>query len=117
MKLFTNTARHIHNLCVYIALSRVTAQEGLHIVPTDGRQCFYHGRRKIEAIFLLRNEFTRRSSVHLTTINQIMINRMNEGVMILFSLSCQSHQPHVRDLRGNIVQKAQYQKHSFAMRN
>ncbi|GFX84640.1 ATP-dependent DNA helicase [Trichonephila clavipes] len=34
---------------VYVALCRVMAQEGLHIVPTDGRQHFYYRRRNNEA--------------------------------------------------------------------
>ncbi|GFU31771.1 hypothetical protein TNCV_1176401 [Trichonephila clavipes] len=54
----------------------------------------------------LRNEFTRRFSVHLTTIDQIMMHKMNEGHMILFSLNCQSLRAYARDLPGNIVQKA-----------
>ncbi|GFV64222.1 ATP-dependent DNA helicase [Trichonephila clavipes] len=56
---------------VYAALSRVTAQE-CHIVPTDG-----HGRRNNETMLPLRNQFTRLSSIHLTTIDQIMINKTN----------------------------------------
>ncbi|GFY66121.1 uncharacterized protein TNIN_260891 [Trichonephila inaurata madagascariensis] len=59
---------------VYLALSRDTAQEGLHIVPTDGRQHFYYGRRNNETMLPLQNEFTELSTGHLTTINQIMIN-------------------------------------------
>ncbi|GFT53125.1 ATP-dependent DNA helicase [Trichonephila clavipes] len=35
---------------VYVALSRLMAQEKLHFVPTDGRQRFYHGRRSTEAM-------------------------------------------------------------------
>ncbi|GFY78468.1 hypothetical protein TNIN_31691 [Trichonephila inaurata madagascariensis] len=73
-----------------VALSRVTAQEGLHIVHTDKRQRFYYGTRNNEAILPLRNEFTRLSTVHLTTIDQTMINKMNGGYMILFFLNCQS---------------------------
>ncbi|GFW35660.1 ATP-dependent DNA helicase [Trichonephila clavipes] len=90
----------------YVALSRVTAQERHHIVPTDGRQRFYHGRRNNEEILPLRNEFTRLSTVHLSTIYQIMINKMSGGDRILFSLNCQSLRTRARDLRGNIVQKA-----------
>ncbi|GFX84671.1 hypothetical protein TNCV_724781 [Trichonephila clavipes] len=91
---------HSQQPLVYVALSRVTAQEGLHIVPTDGRQLFYYGRRNNEAMLPLRNEYTRLSTVHLTAIDQIMINKMNGGEMILFSLNCQCLGAHVRDLRG-----------------
>ncbi|GFT70580.1 DUF1758 domain-containing protein [Trichonephila clavipes] len=82
---------------VYVALSRVTAQERLHIVPTNGRQRIYHGIRK--SMLTLRNEFTRLSTVHLATIDQIMSNKMNGGVRILFSLNCQSLQAYARDFR------------------
>ncbi|GFY41555.1 ATP-dependent DNA helicase [Trichonephila inaurata madagascariensis] len=87
----------------YIALSRVTAQERLHIVPTDGRQRFYHDRRNNEEMLPLRNEFTRLSTVHLSTIYQIMINKVNGGDRILFSLNCQCLRARTHD---NIVQKA-----------
>ncbi|GFW93059.1 hypothetical protein TNCV_3888001 [Trichonephila clavipes] len=86
---------------------KVTAQEELHIVPTDGSQCFYHDRRNNEVMLPLRNEFTRLSTVHLTIIDQIMMNKMNGGDMVLVSLNCQSLHAHARDLRGNTVQKAQ----------
>ncbi|GFS84941.1 ATP-dependent DNA helicase [Trichonephila clavipes] len=45
---------------VYVALSRVTAQEGLHIVPTDGSPRLHYGRRINEAILPSRNELTGR---------------------------------------------------------
>ncbi|GFY68648.1 hypothetical protein TNIN_118681 [Trichonephila inaurata madagascariensis] len=69
-------------------------------------QRFYYGRRSNKAMLPLRNEFTRLSAVHLTTIDQIMINKMNGGDMILFSLNCQSLRACARDPRRNIVQKA-----------
>ncbi|GFS36908.1 ATP-dependent DNA helicase [Trichonephila inaurata madagascariensis] len=90
---------------VYVALSSATAQEVLHIVPTDGCQRFYHGRRSNEVMLPLRNEFIRLSTVHLTTTDHIMTNKMNGGDMVLFSLNCQSLRAHAHDLPGNIVQK------------
>ncbi|GFW45108.1 hypothetical protein TNCV_716101 [Trichonephila clavipes] len=66
------------------ALSRVTSQVGPHIVPNDGRQRFY------QVMLPLRNEFTRLSTVNRTTIDQIMINKMNRRDMVLISLDCQS---------------------------
>ena len=57
-------------------------------------------------MLLLRNEFARLFTVHLTTIDQIILNKMNEGNMIIFSLNCQSLRAHAWDLRGNIIQKA-----------
>ncbi|GFW17493.1 hypothetical protein TNCV_2650511 [Trichonephila clavipes] len=83
----------IHNLLVYVALSRVMAEEGLH-VPTDGRQRFSHSRRNNEAMLPVQNEFTRLSAVHLTTIDQIMINKMDGEGIIIFSLNCQSIHAH-----------------------
>ncbi|GFX13841.1 hypothetical protein TNCV_3421521 [Trichonephila clavipes] len=77
------------------------AQERLNVVPTDERQSFTTAD---EAIFPLRNVFTGLSIIHLTTIDQIMVSKMNGGD--LFSLNCQSFRTHVRDLRGNIVLKA-----------
>ncbi|GFU83649.1 ATP-dependent DNA helicase [Trichonephila clavipes] len=56
---------------VSVTLSRVTALEGLHIVPTDGHQRFYHGRRNNEAMLPLRNEFTKLSTIHLTTSDKL----------------------------------------------
>lgn len=91
---------------VYVALSKVTSQEGLHIVPTDNIQRFYHGRQRNAAMILLRQEFMRLSTVRLTTVDQVILNKINEGNMILFWLNCQSLQAHARDLRGNIIQKA-----------
>lgn len=57
-------------------------------------------------MLLLRQEFIRLSTVHLTTIDRVILNKINEGNMILFSLNCQSLQAHARELRGNIIQKA-----------
>ncbi|GFY57170.1 hypothetical protein TNIN_70011 [Trichonephila inaurata madagascariensis] len=54
----------------------------------------------------LQNEFTRFSTVHLTPIDQIMINKMNGGDRVLFSLNCQSLRAYARDLRSDNVQKA-----------
>ncbi|GFU87624.1 ATP-dependent DNA helicase [Trichonephila clavipes] len=72
---------------VYVALFRVMALEGFHIVLTVGRKRFYYGRRNSEALLPLRNEFTMRSTVHLTTIDQMMINKMNGGDMIHVSFN------------------------------
>ncbi|CAH0404103.1 unnamed protein product [Chilo suppressalis] len=91
---------------VYVALSRVTSQEGLHIVPTDNIQRFYHGRRSNASMALLRQEFMRLSTAQLTTVDQVILDKINDRNMILFSLNCQSLQAHARDLRGNVVQKA-----------
>ncbi|GFU66054.1 ATP-dependent DNA helicase [Trichonephila clavipes] len=73
----------------YAALSRVTTPKG-DIVLIDGHQRFYYDKRNNEALLPLRNEFTRLSTVHLTTIGLIMINKMNGGDMVHFSLNCQS---------------------------
>ncbi|GFY57970.1 ATP-dependent DNA helicase [Trichonephila inaurata madagascariensis] len=53
---------------VKLVLSRVMAQEGIPIIPTDGCQSFYHVRRNSEAMLPLRNQFTKLYTVHLTTI-------------------------------------------------
>ncbi|GFT29236.1 putative DD41D transposase [Trichonephila clavipes] len=45
------------------------------------------------------SEFTSLSTLHLTIIDQIMINKMKRWYMVPFSLNCQSLQAYVRDLR------------------
>ncbi|GFW95340.1 uncharacterized protein TNCV_2970621 [Trichonephila clavipes] len=41
-------------------------QEGLHIVPTDGLQRFYFGRRSNEVMLPLRNQLPSVCAYHLT---------------------------------------------------
>lgn len=90
---------------VYVALSRVTSQQGLYIVSSEDQR-FHHGRRENQAMLLLRNEFTRLSTVHLNTIDRVILEKINEGNIIVFSLNCQSLRAHACDLRGNIIRKS-----------
>lgn len=90
---------------VYVALSRVTSQQGLYIVSSEDQR-FHHGRRENQAMLLLRNEFTRLSTVHLNTIDRVILEKINEGNIIVFSLNCQSLRAHACNLRGNIIRKS-----------
>ena len=48
---------------VYVALSRVTSQEGLFIIADNGKNIFYHGRNRDDSVNDLRIELNRLSTL------------------------------------------------------
>jgi hypothetical protein len=68
---YENEKTHSQQL-VYVALSRITRIEGLHIVTKDNNRSFFHGRRESTAVTDLQTEFKRLSLNRLQTVSSVL---------------------------------------------
>lgn len=98
--------RHSQSL-LYVALSRVTSIEGLHITTQNNEKIFYHGRRRSSSTIDLQEEFKRLSLNKLETINENLVNFINnrKGLSI-FTFNCQSLTAHAVDLKDIVVKNS-----------
>ena len=92
---------------VYVALSRVTRIEGLHIVTKNNNRAFFHGRRESTSVTDLQTEFKRLSLNRLQTITSVLTNFiLNRKGISIYSLNCQSLRAHVSDLDDGVTQNS-----------
>ncbi len=97
------------NQMVYVALSRVTSIDGLHITSPKDNKRFYHGRQSSSSMNSLKNEFQRLSFNHLQTIEMEIVNfiTMGQGISI-FSFNCQDLHSHLADLIDSITSRCHF---------
>lgn len=89
---------------VYVALSRVTALEGLFIVAAQGEHVFHHGKRPNKRLDSLRLEFARLSSNLLKTVQDDALEFIQTtDSMAFMTFNCQSLRAHQMDLNDIVV--------------
>ncbi|GFV76733.1 ATP-dependent DNA helicase [Trichonephila clavipes] len=99
--------KHHSQSLLYIALFRVTSIEGLYITTPNNDKTFYHGRRTSTSTIDLQAEFKRLSLNKLATINEHLIEFMNNRRgLSLFTFNCQSLRTHIDDLDDSIVKNS-----------
>ncbi|GFX19028.1 ATP-dependent DNA helicase [Trichonephila clavipes] len=99
--------KHHSQSLLYVALSRVTSIKGLCITTPNNDKTFYHGRRTSTSTIDLQAEFKRLSLNKLATINEHLIEFMNNRRgLSLFTFNCQSLRAHIDDLDDSIVKNS-----------
>lgn len=84
---------------LYVAVSRVTDLNGLHMVTENDENVFYHGRSVPNGMDDLQREFERLEKNKLFTIKDDLLNFItSQQSLIIYILNCQSFQAHVPDL-------------------
>ncbi|GFW33170.1 uncharacterized protein TNCV_4699861 [Trichonephila clavipes] len=99
--------KHHSQSLLYVALSRVTSIEGLYITTPNNDKTFYHGRRTSTSTIDLQAEFKRLSLNKLATINEHLIEFMNNRRgLSLFAFNCQNLRAHIDYLDDSIVKNS-----------
>lgn len=89
---------------VYVALSRVTSPEGLHLISKDKKNIFYHGRSHNPKMDSIKNEFARLANKQLLTIDRLLLRKIEKGDLTFMTFNCQSLKAHKKDITlGKVI--------------
>lgn len=100
--------RHEHSL-VYVALSRATCLQGLHLTSPKNDFVFYHGKNAAKSTLPMQDEYKRlRSNKIVTLQDQIMekVGAASETALIFTVFNCQSLRANAKNLDDLIIRQS-----------